>query len=67
VLDPSINSEQMEMYADVEARAGVLGSYTLEHRLGMRMLTRIPGAEPEGIVEIKSMCQLEYHSLYVAD
>ncbi|KAG6891561.1 hypothetical protein C0992_004419, partial [Termitomyces sp. T32_za158] len=24
VLDPSINSEQMEMYADVEARAGVL-------------------------------------------
>ena len=24
VLDPSINSEQMEMYADVDARAGVL-------------------------------------------
>ncbi|KAH6915859.1 acetyl CoA carboxylase [Coprinopsis sp. MPI-PUGE-AT-0042] len=24
VLDPSINSEQMEMYADIEARAGVL-------------------------------------------
>lgn len=24
VLDPSINSEHMEMYADVEARAGVL-------------------------------------------
>jgi acetyl-CoA carboxylase/biotin carboxylase 1 len=24
VLDPSINSEQMEMYADEEARAGVL-------------------------------------------
>lgn len=25
VLDPSINSRQMEMYADVESRAGVLG------------------------------------------
>jgi acetyl-CoA carboxylase/biotin carboxylase 1 len=24
VLDPSINSEQMEMYADVDARAGIL-------------------------------------------
>ena len=24
VLDPSINAEQMEMYADVEARAGIL-------------------------------------------
>jgi acetyl-CoA carboxylase carboxyltransferase component len=30
VLDPSINSEHMEMYADVEARAGVLGWCTLE-------------------------------------
>jgi hypothetical protein len=25
VLDPSINTQQMEMYADVDARAGVLG------------------------------------------
>ena len=26
VLDPSINARYMEMYADVESRAGVLGS-----------------------------------------
>jgi acetyl-CoA carboxylase / biotin carboxylase 1 len=25
VLDPSINPDHMEMYADVESRAGVLG------------------------------------------
>lgn len=54
VLDPSINPDQMEMYADVESRAGVLGT-------GLFRSTRNDLAnnlrrfiEPEGIVEIKS-------------
>jgi hypothetical protein len=51
VLDPSINSEQMEMYADVDARAGVLGKLIPElDKYGLMIIS----IEPEGIVEIKS-------------
>ena len=51
VLDPSINAEQMEMYADVDARAGVLGRSVLSSPTTSYADL---DPEPEGIIEIKS-------------
>lgn len=51
VLDPSINPDQMQMFADREARGGVLGRMVSSVPLS---LTDVLIPEPEGIVEIKS-------------
>lgn len=40
VLDPSINPEQMEMYADEEARGGVLEPEGIVEIKGMNILVR---------------------------